>query len=59
MRTTPCKDCPTRHEGCHTDCEPYRAWAAAFRSGRETNMADSVLAQHRMQRKAKWERGKR
>ena len=23
----PCMNCEERHEGCHSDCEPYLAWA--------------------------------
>ena len=24
----PCKDCPKRHDGCHSHCEAYKAFRA-------------------------------
>lgn len=26
MKTAPCKDCPSRHPGCHGSCETYKSW---------------------------------
>lgn len=23
MKKAPCKDCPDRHQGCHSECEKY------------------------------------
>ena len=27
-KISPCKNCKTRHEGCHSSCEDYLAWKA-------------------------------
>ena len=31
MKKAPCKDCPDRHQGCHSECEKY----IAFRKERD------------------------
>lgn len=36
MLTAPCKDCPFRHERCHSRCEKY----LAFKAEREQYLAD-------------------
>lgn len=59
--TTPCKDCPNRHETCHVDCEPYHEFAKLRReqNKRPYDLAREVLfngiakANHRKQRKVK------
>lgn len=28
MKTSPCKDCQDRHEGCHGHCKLYIEWSA-------------------------------
>ena len=29
-KDNPCKDCPDRHIGCHSDCERYLAWRKVY-----------------------------
>lgn len=45
--TAPCKDCQDRHEGCHGECERYKAYAAEREAinakKREAASADGYL----------------
>jgi len=28
MKAAPCKNCPNRHVGCHSQCDDYKDWRA-------------------------------
>lgn len=41
--TQPCKDCPDRKVGCHSQCEKYKAWRAEYDKLKEKIRQDHVV----------------
>ena len=42
---SPCKDCPDRHVGCHSECGKYIAYDAALKDLRKAKADQAELEQ--------------
>lgn len=57
--TAPCKDCPTRYVGCHSECKAYQAYRAEHETHYKLRKDLMQLECDAVMRHEKWVRRRR